>query len=128
MGGEGGAVFVGERNGLLGVTGDGEEAVVMVLVVAGANVDHVLDRGGSVNSVFEDMVCLGLADALTFQYSTWSIAESKIAILSKIGMVRGSDEPRRQSVGVAVLDIDPRIAQNCLKPRVVYRRTVFDVE
>ena len=100
---------------MFGVTGDGEDTVVVGLVAAVAKVDHVLDRCGSINSVFEDVVSLGLADALALGDAARPIAESKVAILPEIGMVRGSDEPGRQPVDVAVLDIDPRIAENCLK-------------
>ncbi len=87
--------MVGERNGLFGVAGDGEDTVVVGLVAAVAKVDHVLDRRGSIDSIFEDVVGLGLPDALTLGYAAWSIAESKVAILPEIGMVRGSDEPGR---------------------------------
>ena len=64
----------------------------MVLVVAGANVDHVLDRRGSINSVFEDVVGLGFADTETFGDSAWPVAVRKVTILSPVGMVRGGDE------------------------------------
>jgi hypothetical protein len=93
VGGQGGAILISERNGLFGVAGDGEDAVVMGLVATVTQVDHVLDRCGSVDAVFEDVVGLGLPDTLAFGYAARPIAESKVAILSEIGMVRSSDEP-----------------------------------
>jgi hypothetical protein len=92
VGGEGGAVLVGERNGLFGVAGDGEDAIVVGLVATVTKVDHVLDRRGSINPVFEDVVRLGFADALTLGNPARPVAKRKVSILSPIGMVRSGEK------------------------------------
>ena len=75
IGGEGGAIFVSERNGLFGVAGDGKGSVVVFLVAAVAKVDHVFDGGDPVDSVFENVMRLGLSDAFALRDSTWPITE-----------------------------------------------------
>ena len=95
VGGEGGAVLIGERNGLFGVAGDGEDAVVMGLVATVTEVDHELNRCGSINAIFEDVVRLGFADALAFGDAARPIAKREVSILSPIRMVRGGDEAGR---------------------------------
>ncbi len=61
-------------------------------MVAVAQVDHVLNRGCSVGSVFEDVVGLSFADAQTFGDSAWPVAVGEVAVLSPIGMMRSSDQ------------------------------------
>ncbi len=95
MGCEGGAVLVSKRNCLFGAAGDGEEVVVMGLVATIAKVDHVLNRCGSIDSVFENVVRLGLADAETFRNPAWPVAVGKVSILSPVGMMRCCDQPGR---------------------------------
>ena len=93
VGGEDGAILVSERKSLFGGASNCEDAAVMALMATVAKVDHVLNRRCSIDSVFENVVGLGLADTETFWNPAWPIAIGKVSILPPVGMMRSGNKP-----------------------------------
>jgi hypothetical protein len=84
------AVGGGEGDCAFGVAGNGDVSVVVLPVIVITQINHVFGIRGAVGAVFEEVVCLGFADAGAVGNAAGSVSVRKVSVLSPVCVIARS--------------------------------------
>jgi hypothetical protein len=81
------AVGVGEGDCAFGVAADCDVSVVVLAVIVIAQIDHESGVGDPIRTIFEQVVCLGFADAGAVGDAAGSVSVCEVSVLSPVCVI-----------------------------------------